>query len=198
MATHSTARPCSETPYVTFYAFEEVPAAFKDESGSRRGLLAPNERIAYWITDQAVSSLKPENEITRKAVVELYALKPEDATKIVQNAPPRRKLPIVDTLEVIFRRLMKIKRPWQYTTFILILLLGLLLSLVTNQANQLSTSRSQISGYKTGLTDVSSDLDKLLAYFDQPGLSATNKNSRATSNLKTIRDKLTKTQIGFQ
>jgi len=30
-----------ETPYISFYAFEEVPAAFMEERGSLRGVLAP-------------------------------------------------------------------------------------------------------------------------------------------------------------
>jgi len=34
-----------ETPYISFYAFEEVPAAFMEERGSLRGVLAPMERL---------------------------------------------------------------------------------------------------------------------------------------------------------
>src|SRR5262249_41414107 len=51
-----------ETPYRPFYAFEEIPAAFKDEPGSVESVLWPNERIAYWITDKVVGSLQPESK----------------------------------------------------------------------------------------------------------------------------------------
>lgn len=34
-----------ETPYVSFYAFEEVPAAFKDEPGSRRACWRPTNAL---------------------------------------------------------------------------------------------------------------------------------------------------------
>jgi MinD-like ATPase involved in chromosome partitioning or flagellar assembly len=62
-----------ETPYKTVYAFEEVPAAFKEEAGSRSGLLAANERIAEWITDRTVKALQPVSEVRRDAVVAQYA-----------------------------------------------------------------------------------------------------------------------------
>ena len=51
-----------ETPYISYYAFEEVPAAFMEETGSLRGVLAPTERLAARLSDQRVTALKPETE----------------------------------------------------------------------------------------------------------------------------------------
>jgi MinD-like ATPase involved in chromosome partitioning or flagellar assembly len=62
-----------ETPYRAFYAFEEVPAAFKDEPGSRNSLLAPIERIAYWISDSRVSKHRPVDEARRAHIVNAFA-----------------------------------------------------------------------------------------------------------------------------
>lgn len=76
-----------ETPYVPFYAYEEVPAAFRDEPGSRRGLLPPNERIAYWISDQKVSEMKAPSESDRKRVVDAFAFKTDEGRGIDASAP---------------------------------------------------------------------------------------------------------------
>jgi MinD-like ATPase involved in chromosome partitioning or flagellar assembly len=78
-----------ETPYRPFYAFEEIPAAFKDEPGNVESVLWPNERIAFWITDQAVASLQPETEELCQQVVHAFAFREEDAPKI--DFPLRRK-----------------------------------------------------------------------------------------------------------
>jgi hypothetical protein len=67
-----------ETPYVPFYAFEEVPAAFKDEPGGLRSILAASEKITSWLTDQSVIALQPESNGRRKEVVEAYTLKFEE------------------------------------------------------------------------------------------------------------------------
>jgi hypothetical protein len=48
-----------EIPYRPFFAFEEVPAVFYEEPGSRNSVLAPSERIAYWISGSKVSRHKP-------------------------------------------------------------------------------------------------------------------------------------------
>jgi MinD-like ATPase involved in chromosome partitioning or flagellar assembly len=67
-----------ETPYVPFYAFEEVPATFKDEPGGLRSILAASERITSWLTDHSVSALQPESNERRKEVVDAYTLRLEE------------------------------------------------------------------------------------------------------------------------
>jgi MinD-like ATPase involved in chromosome partitioning or flagellar assembly len=77
-----------ETPYSSFYAFEEILAALRDESGSRRGVLAPNERIASWITDKTVSSLYPEDEKRRRELIDAYAFTLNDVPELnLTNRP---------------------------------------------------------------------------------------------------------------
>ena len=70
-----------ETPYISFYAFEEVPAAFMEEKGSQRGLLAPMERLSSRLSDRRAAALKPEAEDLRQRVVAAYAFKEEQPTK---------------------------------------------------------------------------------------------------------------------
>jgi MinD-like ATPase involved in chromosome partitioning or flagellar assembly len=67
-----------ETPYRAFYAFEEVPAVFKDEPGSRNSVLAPNERIAYWISGQTVTNHRPVDEMRRTQIVSAFAFREDD------------------------------------------------------------------------------------------------------------------------
>jgi cellulose biosynthesis protein BcsQ len=67
-----------ETPYVPFYAFEEMPAALRDESGSQRGLLAPSERLVSRIVERTMK-LHSENEEWRKAPAARYAFDPNEA-----------------------------------------------------------------------------------------------------------------------
>ena len=75
-----------ETPYVSFYAFEEMPAAIRDESGGRRGLLAPNERLASRITGKLMS-LQSEGEEWRNTFVGKYAFDVHEAIKLRATAP---------------------------------------------------------------------------------------------------------------
>lgn len=98
-----------ETPYSSFYAFEEVLAVFKDDPGSRRGVLAPNERIASWITDGAVRSLQPEGEETRRTVVEAYAFKPDDVVELGWAPRTHDRWSFWFTMRGSFRR-----HGWQY------------------------------------------------------------------------------------
>jgi HEAT repeat protein/MinD-like ATPase involved in chromosome partitioning or flagellar assembly len=60
-------------PYRTFYAFEEVPAPFKDEPGKHDTILAATERLSRWITDGEVSELRPFDEAQRQSVLSGYA-----------------------------------------------------------------------------------------------------------------------------
>jgi MinD-like ATPase involved in chromosome partitioning or flagellar assembly len=106
-----------ETPYVPFYAYEEVPAAFKDESGSSRGVLAPTERVAYWITDQTVAAMAPQDEEVRKRVVESYSFASEETPNIELLPAKSRHLAfnLVDQVRWQLKR-----RPWQLATAITI------------------------------------------------------------------------------
>jgi HEAT repeat protein len=61
------------TPYKTFYAFEEVPASFKDPPGSHDTILASTERLSGWITNGKVSALRPVEEAQRQTVIAAYA-----------------------------------------------------------------------------------------------------------------------------
>jgi hypothetical protein len=76
-----------ETPYISFYAFEEVPAAFMEEAGSQRGVLAPMERLAARLSDQRVTALKPEtDDELRKRVVAAYEFgEDKDGSAIDRN-----------------------------------------------------------------------------------------------------------------
>jgi HEAT repeat protein len=61
------------TPYRTFYAFEEVPACFKDQPGRHDTILASTERLSAWITNGKVSALRPVDEARRQTVIAAYA-----------------------------------------------------------------------------------------------------------------------------
>ena len=57
------------TPYKTFYAFEEIPAFFKDEPGRHDTILASTERLSNWLTNGKVSVLRPVDEAQRQTVI---------------------------------------------------------------------------------------------------------------------------------
>jgi MinD-like ATPase involved in chromosome partitioning or flagellar assembly len=151
-----------ETPYRAFYAFEEVPAAFKDEPGSLESVLWPNERIAYWISDRSVTSLQPEKEDLRNQVVDAYALREDDAPRIDWPAPPR---------EGVFKSLRRRiglrlkKRGWRYAT---IALAGLLilstgrLWVISNRLDatltELNATRSELNATRTELNTTRTEL----------------------------------------
>jgi MinD-like ATPase involved in chromosome partitioning or flagellar assembly len=132
-----------ETPYRPFYAFEEVPAAFKDEPGNVESVLWPNERIAYWITDQAVTSLQPDDEELRKQVVSGYALNEDDVPRIDWPSVPR---------EGIFRSLRRRigfwlkKNGWRYATIPLAGAVIFAAIEYNKQEEQLTKTRSELRG----------------------------------------------------
>jgi hypothetical protein len=105
-----------ETPYLTFYAFEEIPAAFRDEPGGLSTVLRSSERIAYWITDQTVERLQPESEARRKQVVDAYAFDRDDAPAIEWILPPREGhfKNLRRSIGLWFR-----KHGWRYSTIVL-------------------------------------------------------------------------------
>jgi cellulose biosynthesis protein BcsQ len=120
-----------ETPYVAYYAFEEVPAAFKDELGSRRGLLAASERLSSWITDRNVSSLKFDGTENRRAVLEGFAFNRNRATKFDWTAPAKRSQPFA-ALEAIADRLVRYR--WQVATILLaVTVVAMLMQAVYNK-----------------------------------------------------------------
>jgi hypothetical protein len=105
-----------ETPYVAYYAFEEIPAVFKDELGSHRGLLAASERLSSWITDRDVSALNLSGEENRMAILAAFAFNKDRATKFDGTAPPRKSWASA-AAETIFHRLVRYR--WQTATIIL-------------------------------------------------------------------------------
>lgn len=146
-----------ETPYRPFYAFEEVPAAFNDEPGNVETVLWPNERIARWITDQAVSSLKPESEELRKQVVGAYAYSEQEASQIDWPLLPR---------EGVFKRLRRRiglrlkKRGWRYAT---IVLAGLLIAISVRFvviSNRLDTTLADLKGAKAEIVSKNDEITK--------------------------------------
>jgi MinD-like ATPase involved in chromosome partitioning or flagellar assembly len=88
-----------ETNYVTFYAFEEVLAVFKDEPGRGGTMLAANEGIARWITEDVVRSLNPIDEERRSQIVNAYAFETTRGIQIRRKRKPKveRSTPILGT-----------------------------------------------------------------------------------------------------
>jgi MinD-like ATPase involved in chromosome partitioning or flagellar assembly len=104
-----------ETPYIAYYAFEEIPAAFKDEPGNPRGLLAASERLSSWITDRTVSSLKLGNSERRSAVLEAFAFDRDRAARFDWAAPARKSW-LYGELEAIGLRFGRYR--WQVATMV--------------------------------------------------------------------------------
>jgi len=147
-----------ETPYVSFYAFEEILAAFKDETGSHRGLLAPNERISYWITDRIVGSLKPESEERRSAIIQAYAFKPTEVVKC--DWKPHRRESGPKMIDVVRRWLGR--RGWQYATVVLAAAILIVVSLFSTRMAALNSQ----------LTDAVEDLREVQEFACESGASA--------------------------
>ena len=140
-----------ETPYRPFYAFEEIPAAFKDEPGNVESVLWPNERIAFWITNETVASLQPETDELRKQVVDAFAFREEDAPKIDFPLPRKRSL---------WRRsnLRLKKRGWRYATIVLaglVILAGVPFKLTYGQ---LEAKRIELAGVRDQLNAANNKL----------------------------------------
>jgi MinD-like ATPase involved in chromosome partitioning or flagellar assembly len=57
-----------EIPYISYYAFEEIPPALRDEPGSSRGLTASHERLLSLITGRSMSVEPLEGEARREIV----------------------------------------------------------------------------------------------------------------------------------
>jgi MinD-like ATPase involved in chromosome partitioning or flagellar assembly len=164
-----------ETPYRPFYAFEEIPAAFKDERGNVESILWPNERLAYWITDQAVSSLKAENEELRKQVVDAYGFSEDDIPRIDWQSRPR---------EGIFKSLrrrtgLRLKRRgWRYATIVLA-------GVVIFAAVEYNIQEAQLKNVQAQLTRTSSELKGTAAELEL----TKHKLSETSDNLKSAEKK---------
>jgi Mrp family chromosome partitioning ATPase len=163
-----------ETPYIAFYAYEQVPAAFAEEAGSRQGLLASYERITYWITDGTVASLRPDSEERRKAVIAAYALKASVAAKSLSLTPPaprddrerdRIESQLPGWINVMSRALAR--DGWKYATAVLALVTVVVVvwpRLMTDSqmsAPQLAPIASQLNQLADSLAAVADQLQKL-------------------------------------
>ena len=84
-----------ETPYKTFYAFEEVPAPFRDQQGRPGEVLASTERLAARLTDRVVTKLAPETEKERRKVIAAYAFDEPVAEQSESAASKRGPSPVV-------------------------------------------------------------------------------------------------------
>jgi MinD-like ATPase involved in chromosome partitioning or flagellar assembly len=153
-----------ETPYVPFYAYEEIPAAFKDEPGSRRGVLAPNERIAYWITSQAVTAMERQDEEACKRIIEAYSFTSEETLDIERKLPTKPSNPFVNFVDKVRWQLKR--RPWQYAT-IAVTIVGLLWTQYSDAytksqySSQLQSANSKNDRYRSAVQSTLDALDKL-------------------------------------
>lgn len=150
-----------ETPYVAFYAFEEIPAAFKDELGSPRGLLAASERLASWITDRTVSALKLDSKDHRKAILEAFAFNQDRATKFDWAAPAAAGG--FSGVAAIGRRLGRYS--WQAATTVLAAAVVVIVVLVWRN-NEVRSA--QTAALTTQLEDVARDLSKVRTFASEP------------------------------
>jgi hypothetical protein len=86
-----------EIPYVSYYAFEEIPPVLRDEPGSSRGLTGSHERLLSWIIGQTVTFELP-SEFLRRELIQAYGFGGE--TKAIAGQPlnrmpfPTRQLPV--------------------------------------------------------------------------------------------------------
>lgn len=188
-----------ETPYVPFYAYEEVPAAFKDEPGSRRGVLAPNERIASWITDQAVVGMRPQTDEARKAVVESYSFTTDETRGLEWELPIRPRNKLLDLVDRM--RWQLTRRPWQYAT---IALASLSVALLIGLGSSNSRYASQRGGaqemfnhimlYRSAVQKAVNELGRTADSLQQ---SKPPDNNQLADTLKQIREDLDKSRTAF-
>jgi MinD-like ATPase involved in chromosome partitioning or flagellar assembly len=147
-----------ETPYVSFYAFEQVPAAFAEEPGSRQGLLASYERISYWITGGEVAKLRPDSEERRKSVVEAYQFNQGVSGKLVPPPPQLREDQergwIVGRVRGVMGQALA-SYGWKYATVVLAIVVAIGTWRVISESQ---TPSSQIGAAASQLIQVADDL----------------------------------------
>jgi hypothetical protein len=130
-----------ETPYIPYYAYEEVPAAFREEPGSRRGVLSPNERITYWITDGTVRQLQRQGEKDTEKVIQAYAFSGEGPHQITQ-IDLRQGDYILRIRDQVVWNLAR--RPWQYAAVSVAILLVFSAIALWWLQNELHTARARV------------------------------------------------------
>jgi hypothetical protein len=131
-----------ETPYVPFYAYEEVLASFCDEPGSRRGVLAPNERLAQWLTGNPALGMRPQSEESRGRVVAAAAFSSDEP--LAQPTLPGRKNPFRKLADLV-RSYLTHRRNWRYATAALTMLcivMAVALWIVVTQSEALRSALS--------------------------------------------------------
>jgi MinD-like ATPase involved in chromosome partitioning or flagellar assembly len=156
-----------ETPYISFYAFAEVPAAFMEEGGSQRGVLAPMERLAARLSDQRVTALKPETDDLRKRVVAAYEFREDErqAGMVLRDAAPAP----LSRFSIALARVARLfaNRAWQLVTIAALaaaacLVVFLVIDRVNLKQQHLSDAHritellSQLSKLEQQLSDLSS------------------------------------------
>jgi cellulose biosynthesis protein BcsQ len=150
-----------ETPYISYYAFEEIPAAFKDEPGNPRGLLAASERLSSWITDRTVSSLKLGNSERPSGVLEAFAFNRDRAARFDSAAPARKSRPYGE-LEAIGLRFGRYR--WQAATMVLA---GTVLVMAL-YSPQPVPSPALLVGLTSQLDEAVKDLSRVQAFASEP------------------------------
>jgi tetratricopeptide (TPR) repeat protein/cellulose biosynthesis protein BcsQ len=65
-----------EILYIPYYAYEEILATFRDESGGRGSLLAPTEQLTSYLTHGEVQKLNPPLKDKRRDVLAQYEGRP--------------------------------------------------------------------------------------------------------------------------
>jgi MinD-like ATPase involved in chromosome partitioning or flagellar assembly len=131
-----------ETPYISFYAFEEVPAAFMEERGSLRGVLAPMERLAARLSDKRVTALNPETDELRRRVVAAYNFEEDGklAASEDDTAPRSSVRSLIGAARDRLARFVE-RRLWQSATAVASLATVFLIVVLWNQ-RAVDSSRS--------------------------------------------------------
>ncbi len=133
-----------QTPYRTFYAFEEVPAAFKDQPGAHDTILASTERLARWLTRGTIRELRPSNESVCESIVASYAFGADKPPGLEDRLPERPSF-----MSVMHRwdnrvRLAIVRNIGLYATLRAIVIVALVLGLVLTLALKRSIDRARI------------------------------------------------------
>jgi len=193
-----------KTPYISFYAFEEVPAAFMEERGSLRGVLAPTERLASRLSDQRVTALKPETDELRKRVVAAYEFREdEELTRQVAwdaAALPRSRL---GTALASVTRLL-VHRAWQCATIVVGVMAVAIATQWFSDMRRVAALQSQVSVYEQGLGQVKSQASETMQILQgaqksnaSPKLSDTD-FTRVYAGLKAIEESLNTLKLTVQ
>jgi hypothetical protein len=144
-----------ETPYISFYAFEEVPATFMEERGNLRGVLAPMERLAARLSDKRVVALKPAADEDRRRVVAAYDFKGdrEQEPKVASDADAAPR----SLIGAALTRLARVfERPaWQWSTIVASLLAVFFIIQWAIDARRVADLSSQFSGLAERLNSLS-------------------------------------------